>query len=354
MKPSRPRPLAWLTLTVTLVSTLVLVPGSTEAEQDTAGPLPRVEALTHKNYTDAIAGTEVKFDMVAVPGGTFLMGSPASEKGRNADEGPQHPVTVRPFWIGKCEVTWDEYDPYAKANPGNKQEQLDAEKKKIPQKEMDALSRPTPPYADETFGYGREGFPALSMTHHAAMEYCRWLSEKTGKTYRLPTEAEWEWACRAGSKGAYGFGDDDAKLADHAWFAGNSEDSPHKVATRKANAWGVHDLHGNVAEWCLDLYRKDAYAARPLDKAALMPAHLPTDARYSHTVRGGSWADKAPGVRCAARRGSDKEWNKQDPQIPKSLWWFTDADFVGFRVVRAAADEPPLKDFRSKIKWESK
>jgi formylglycine-generating enzyme required for sulfatase activity len=353
MKRVLRHPLGWVLALAALASVLFSEPAASAPEK-VPDKLPHVEPLKEKGYTQAIPGSEVKFEMVALPGGTFLMGSPKGEAGRAEDEGPQHPVTVRPFWMGKTEVTWDEYDLFWRDNPGNKQDQMKAEKAGLAQKELDALSRPTPPYADETFGYGREGQPVLSMTHHAAMEYCRWLSQKTGKAYRLPTEAEWEWACRAGSSSAYGFGDDPKALADHAWFHENGEDTPHKVAEKKPNAWGLYDMHGNVSEWCLDHYKKDTYGARPLDKATPQPVHAPTAERYPHVIRGGSWADKAPGLRSAARRPSDKVWNRQDPQIPRSIWWLTDADFVGFRVVCAAEEHPDLKGLRSKVKWDSK
>src|SRR5207253_1251190 len=134
--------------------------------------------------------------------------------------------------------------------------------------DADAVTGPTKPYADETFGHGRDGpRPVLCITHHAAMEYCRWLSKKTGKTYRLPTEAEWEYACRAGTTTAYAFGDDPKQLEENGWFAGNSEESPHPVGQKKPNAWGLHDMHGNAAEWCLDIYEKDAYRKFAADKA---------------------------------------------------------------------------------------
>jgi formylglycine-generating enzyme required for sulfatase activity len=322
---------------------------------DKPADLPQVEKAAHESYTEKIPGSDVKFDMVAVPGGTFLMGSPKDEKDRKADEGPQHPVKVRPFWMGKCEVTWDEYDLCWLKNPGKKQEQRDVEsgKTKVTPKQADAISRPTPAYADPTFGYGHDGFPALSMTHHAAMEYCRWLSEKTGKAYRLPTEAEWEWAARAGAKTAYAFGGDPKDLGDYAWYAENSEDSPHKVGTKKANAWGLYDLYGNLGEWCIDLYAKDYYGTLPADKPSLNPFKPETGVRYGHVVRGGSWADKAPALRSAARRASEKDWNKQDPQDPKSIWWLTDGDNVGFRVVRAVEEYDALMGARSMVKWGS-
>jgi formylglycine-generating enzyme required for sulfatase activity len=308
---------------------------------------------SHQNYEQTIPGSSVKFTMVAIPGGTFQMGSPESEKGRAPDEGPQHPVTIRPFWMGKCEVTWDEYDLFWKNNPGNKEEQREAEEKGD-QKVIDAISRPTPPYADETFGHGREGYPVLAITHHAAMEYCRWLSEKTGHFYRLPTEAEWEWAARAGTKTAYFFGEDPKQLGDYAWYVENSEEVAHPVGKKKPNPWGLYDMYGNVAEWCVDHYQKDFYATLPLDKPVLEPACLTAPFRFPDVVRGGSWADKAPRLRSAARRPSDKSWIRRDPQRPQSIWWLTNGDFVGFRLVRAVEEVEALKGLRSKLKWESR
>jgi formylglycine-generating enzyme required for sulfatase activity len=319
------------------------------------GQVPEAElaaadgAPEHKAYNENIPGSEVKFEMLAIPGGTFLMGSPESEKGRNADEGPQHPVTIRPFWMGKCEVTWDEFDLFWRAKPGGKE---DKEPENPPN--ADAVTRPTPPYADETFEKGREGHPVLGISHHTAMQYCRWLSVKTGKVYRLPTEAEWEYAARAGTKTAYYFGDDPAKLGEYAWFEDNADDKTGAVATKKPNAWGLHDMYGNVSEWCVDHYVKDYYSTFSPDKPALWPVVLPTEKRWSHVTRGGSWADKAALCRSAARRGSEKSWIKLDPQRPQSIWWLTSAEFVGFRVVRAVEEQDNLKGLRSKITRQSK
>jgi formylglycine-generating enzyme required for sulfatase activity len=306
-------------------------------------------APPHKGYVEPIPGSKVSFALVPIPGGTFLMGSPPGEPGRGADEGPQHPVTVRPFWMGRCEVTWDEFDLFWKDKPGGKED-------KEPEKpaNADAVTRPTPPYADETFEHGREGHPVLGITHHAAMQYCRWLSLKTGKVYRLPTEAEWEYACRAGTQTAYFFGNDPKLLGDYAWFAGNAEDKTHEVGKKKPNPWGLYDMYGNVAEWCLDHYKKDYYAGFPRDKPALWPVLLPTADRFPHVARGGSWADEAAQCRSAARRGSDKSWIKLDPQRPQSIWWLTSADFVGFRVVRAVEEQDNLKGLRSKVTRESR
>jgi formylglycine-generating enzyme required for sulfatase activity len=309
---------------------------------------PKLETALHKSYAEKIPGSAVKFEMIAVPGGTFQMGSPPGEKGRSDDEGPQHAVALKPFWIGKCEVTWDEYDQYWKSK-----DTVKPPPPPVPT-DADAITRPTPPYADETFGLGREGFPLICVTHHAAMEYCRWLSYKTGKHYRLPTEAEWEYACRAGTTTPFSFGDSPQELDEFAWHLGNSDEVTHQVGQKRPNPWGLFDMHGNVAEWCLDHYQKDFYAKFSADKPTLNPVLLPTADRFSHVVRGGSWADKPERCRSAARRGSDKTWLKLDPQRPQSIWWMTSAEFVGFRIVRAVEEYDNLKNLRSTVTRESK
>ena len=303
-----------------------------------------------KSYTETIPGTDIKFDMVAVPGGTFVMGSPDGEDKRGDDEGPQHQVSVGPFWMGKFEVTWDEYDQFGFSLDIRKKEREQVDRTKQAETEMraDAVTRPTKPYADETFGMGRKGQPVICITHHAAMEYTRWLSEKTGKLYRLPTEAEWEYACRAGSKSAYSFGDDVSKLADYAWNVDNAE-KPQPVGKKKPNAFGLYDLHGNVAEWCLDHYLPDAYAKSSSGTVAIRPVFPPDGKEYPYVARGGSWDDDADKLRSAARRSSNPEWSVQDPQRPQSIWWHTDATFVGFRIIRPYQEQTNLKGLKSLV-----
>lgn len=318
-----------------------------------ATPSPASEVVPEmKPYVEKIPGADVQFEMAPIPGGTFVMGSPAGESGRAQDEGPQHEVTVRPFWMGKTEVTWDEYDLFAFGG-GVEKKQPPSEPGRQPGNDADAVTRPTPPYADEAFGFGKGRQPVISITHHAALEYCRWLSAKTGKTYRLPTEAEWEYACRAGAKMAYSFGGDPARLGEYAWYLENSDGRPHPVGTKKPNAWVLYDMHGNVAEWCLDHYDANFYRRFTPGAAALSPVLLPTERRYPHVVRGGSWDDKAPLLRSAARRASNSEWSLRDPQNPQSIWWHTEATFVGLRVVRPLEEQENLKALRSKVTKQS-
>jgi len=260
------------------------------------------------------------------------MGSPESEAGRNEDEGPQHKVKIEPFWMGKHEVTWDEYDIWSFS--------LDVQRRKIAGKEptendkvADAVTRPTKPYTDMTFDMGHDGYPAICMTQMAAKMYCKWLSAKTGHYYRLPTEAEWEYACRAGTTTAYSFGDDPSQLDEFAWHAENSDEKYQKIGKKKPNPWGLHDMHGNVAEWVLDQYQADFYQKFEKTPVAESPLAIPTKV-YERVVRGGSWMDEPELHRSAVRVYSNPDWKIQDPQIPQSIWYLTDALHVGLRVVR--------------------
>jgi formylglycine-generating enzyme required for sulfatase activity len=306
-------------------------------------------------YTQTIPETNVKFEMLPIPGGTFLQGSPESEKDRNKDEGPQTKVKIKPFWMGKCEVTWDEYDLFRTSEETHPPEGEKGRLIRFKFKSLtgDEITRPTPPYMDMTFGYGHDNFPVINSSHFAAMEYCRWLSAKTGKHYRLPTEAEWEYACRAGTTTAYSFGDDPSKLPEYGWVDSNADAKPHPVGQKKPNPWGLYDMHGNVAEWCLDGYTADSYAKRDQSKVTVQPVNLQLNARFPNIARGGSWVDEAKVCRSAARMASNKDWLRQDPQSPQSIWYLTDADFVGFRVVRAVEEQKELVGIKSNVTRQS-
>jgi len=364
-----------------------------------------------RGYTNVIPGTPVTYGMTPIPAGEFVMGSPVSEKGRGADEGPQVRLKISPFWMGVCEVTWNEYELF------NFREQEAAMTTETNNPYLDgvsdAVSRPTKPYVEMSFGMGKGEHPAICMTHHAANKYCQWLSAKTGHYYRLPTEAEWEYAARAGTTTAYSFGNDpnqlppgmtspaivrecagtveyqkagagpwlavaaghalkardklrtgsnssarvevayrpplrlqarttiDIRPADYlgqfAWWSRNSDFKYQKVGRKLPNPWGLHDMYGNVMEWCLDQYSEKGY-----EKLSAAEPWVKSTTPYPHVARGGHWDNDDPALlRSSARRFSDKSWKQQDPQLPKSIWYHTDAQWLGFRIVRPLEVPPP-------------
>ena len=273
-----------------------------------------------KAYEQTIPGSSLKFKMVPIKGGSFKMGSPENETGRDEDEGPQKVFSISPFWMAAVEVTHDEFDIFFKdvntsQNSGT-----------------DAITRPSPQYVDLSWDMGREGgFPVNSMQQRTALMYCRWLYNKTGIFYRLPTEAEWEYACRAGSSAKYFFGNNENDLGKYAWYNKNSNAPYHKVGQLQPNAFGLYDMLGNVAEWVLDQYDENYFTR--LKDVSIDPELKPAS-RHPRLLKGGSYSDEAVELRCADRTKWLPEWNRRDPQIPKSKWWLTDAPFAGFRVVR--------------------
>jgi len=280
------------------------------------------------NYNQKIGGVDYGLEMISINGGNFKMGSPSYEANRMADEGPVHEVFVDSFWMGKFEITWDlfhlfmsrEIDENQAISNINNEVNL----------EVDAVSAATTPYVEMSFGMGTDGYPAISMTQLSASKFCEWLSAMTGNYYRLPTEAEWEYACRAGSNTPYSF-EDENQISDYAWYDENSDGKYHKVGEKKPNPWGLYDMHGNVSEWTLDQYKPTTYQRS--DTLILNPLENATKL-YPRVARGGSFMDRSYRLRSSARLASNKKWKKQDPQIPRSLWWHTDAQFLGFRVIR--------------------
>lgn len=311
-----------------------------------AAPVENADAATEaemKPYTEKIAGTDITFDMVPIKSGTFKMGATEEELEKygvdadeyagidNASETPQREVKVDAFWMGKCEVTWKEYEAWSARLEKQIRESNNFQDTEL-ETLADGIVRPTPPYTDMTFDMGKDNCPAIAMSVYAAQMYCKWLTAKTGRYYRLPTEAEWEYACRAGSETPYSFGDED--IDDYAWYYDNAEDKYQQVGQKKPNAWGLYDMHGNVREWCLDQYLVDGYADAGNENPLVSKDGRK---RYSTVARGGSWYDYAENLRSASRFGSNKSWNQDDPQIPKSIWYEASAKEVGFRVVRPLA-----------------
>lgn len=295
-----------------------------------------------KFYIQPINGTKLTFYMQAIPAGKFKMGS----KTGKPDEQPVHEVQLDAFWIGRYEVTWDIFEPFLYRD-FEKQASISP----IPA-EVDAVTRPTKPYLDMTFGMGKEHQPAVAMTQYNAIQFCKWLYVRTGIFYRLPTEAEWEYACKAGTDTNYSFANDLSLLKDYAWYKENSGNKTHQVGLKKPNPWGLYDMHGNVSEWTYDQYVADFYKE---NKVAINPVAIP-DKLYPNAVRGGSYDETPNNLTSTVRLASDPSWKQLDPQIPKSNWWFPEAPFVGMRLVRpektpskadidAYYNKQPIKDF---------
>jgi sulfatase modifying factor 1 len=337
------------------------VPGD---ERPEGGEAVRVDGGWMVAYDETIPGTDVSFRMIPVPGGTFRMGSPDDEPGRSSDEGPIFSVTVEPRWMGRCEVSWAEYRRYMEACDLFKALESSGLRLVTAENEADAVTAPSNLYdPTTTFTNGEDpDLPAVTMTQFAARQYTKWLSGLTGRFFRIPSEAEWEHACRADTTTPWPCGADAAALDEFAWIAANSADTSHPVGTKRANAWGLHDMQGNVAEWVVDELLAGGYArqaALPQPVAAAAAIAWP-ERLYPRVVRGGAYYDDAAACRSAARRGSRDaggtpaapDWKDVDPNLPKSPWWYTEAPAlgVGMRLVRPWAE--PAAEVRSRW-WDA-
>ncbi len=228
-----------------------------------AGGEPEAREITY--YTN-----ELGMEFVLVQPGEFMMGSARAEAGHEVGEGPQHQVRItRGFYMGAHEVTQEQYAKVMGKNPSK---------------------------------FSGAENPVEQVSWHDAVEFCARLS-KEGRTYRLPTEAEWEYACRAGSTTAYCYGDDPGQLGEYAWYVVNSDEKTHEVGLKQPNAWGLHDVHGNVWEWCQDWFGD--YERSPAEDPA-----GPTSGTY-RVVRGGSWFDYPLPLRSASR-GRDSPSNRPE------------------------------------------
>ena len=290
-------------------------------------------------YVASIPGTQVRFEMTPVPGGVLTV--------RGGDPTKTVRIEVPPFWMGTHEVTWQEYVEYMDAYDSFQEFEHRRTRQIDPTNRLDAVTAPTPiyeyMYRMEFATSARQ--PAATMTQFAARQYTKWLSLMAGDQYRLPTEAEWRYACQAGTDTRWSCGDDPQQLEQYAVFSSPGEDEgPLPVGSKKANPWGLHDMHGNVAEWIIDGHHSAGLARLDSGVHSLQEAiHWPRQ-RFSHVVCGGGWADTAANCQTYSRSMSTKDWWREDPNIPLSPWWLAADGYhraVGFRLVRSLADHTP-------------
>jgi formylglycine-generating enzyme required for sulfatase activity len=323
-------------------------------EKPASGPSVAIPGGYMVPYVHQIERTNIAFEMIPIPGGEVTVGSPESESGRGDEEGPQFTVTIEPLWIAKTELTWGEYKTFMRAYDVFKRLGSEGVRVVNESNQADAVTVPTPLYEpSHTYEFGEDPKqPAVTMTQYAAKQYTKWLSGITRVQYRLPTEAEWEYAARAGSKSKYSFGDNPAELDKYASFAENTSEGAAKVGSKLPNSFGLHDMHGNVWEWTIDQFDAKGFGSRAGKKLAWREATAwPTQAD-SRCVKGGGWQDPPERLRSAARMGSvDEDWKSEDPNIPLSPWWYTSdpARMVGMRLVRSST--PLSKEDIQKF-WE--
>ncbi|PHS11961.1 MAG: transcriptional regulator [Blastopirellula sp.] len=299
-------------------------------------------------YQFKIPGTDATVEMVPIPGGTFKLGSPASDKGHTTAEAPQVTIVVEPFWMAKHETTWGQYDPFLELYDMFKQFEAKKIRNVNDDNRIDAITAPTPMYDPRiSKEYGEDPrLPAVTMTPYAAQQYTKWISGITSNQYRLPSEAEWEYAARAGAKTAYHFGNDETKLGDYAWFFGNADETPHFVGLKKPNPFGLYDMHGNVWEIVLDQYSEAGHQRLKGKKTAAVNAIAWPTKSDPWMVKGGGWDDNAKLCRAASKMGTnDDDWKAGDANLPLSPWWFTDYPSlcVGFRMIRPLQALPKEK-----------
>jgi len=312
----------WPLFNFLLIPFLIISLGSCKSGKTVvAGPDNKTH--TPEVFTENIPVTDISFEMVLIPEGKFMMGSPDNQANRKADEGPVKNVELDAFYMGKYELGWEVFELFFKQNKELFQT-LEADKLS----NIDAITRPSPPYEDPSYSMGKVGYPAISMSAYSALVFCKWLSTVTGRFYRLPTEAEWEYAAKAGTNTAYSFGDDLTKLDEYAVYYKNANNQYAKVGSKMPNPWGLYDMHGNVAEWTLDEYKENALAITESKNPWVKPTVI-----HPRVIKGGSWDDDAKTLRSSARVASSLKLQKRDPQIPKSFWWNTDSNFIGFRLV---------------------
>jgi len=267
------------------------------------------DSIGFNQYKQLIPGSNIYIEMSPIQGGNYFI--------------EDTNIELSPFWIAKFEISWDQYKEFEELY-------LKSLSNTESDSQFDGFTGPTQPYIDMSFGMGKIGYPAINITHYAAAQYCKWLTLKTGIFFRLPTEAEWELACN-GSSGSSEI--NMQNIGEYAWYIDNSKNKYHKIGEKSPNSYGLFDMIGNVAEWTLDQYFENYKQKLSNEKITKNPYFKP-DKLYPRTVRGGSWKDNVENLGCDARKPSSPRWKRSDPQLPRSYWWLTNAEFVGFRIVR--------------------
>ncbi len=325
-------------------------------EQPESGPFVPTAAGFMVPFTLQLPNTDLKFEMLPIPGGKVLLGSPAEEEGRQENEGPQIEIEIAPFWMAKHEVTWQQYQHFMKLHDAFKRFKDQGIRPLTDENRLNAIAAPSNLY-DPGFTYDAgdgPNEPAATMSQFSAKQYTKWLSLTSGMFIRLPTEPEWEHACRAGSTTAYSFGDDPAELSEHAWFEDNADFARHEVGQKQPNAFGLYDMHGNVAEWVLDMAYEDGYE-HLVGQEGLTVA---TAFRWPHqwfgrVAKGGSFELPADQCRVASRLISEDLWRDSDPNQPRSPYWHTSfpATGVGMRIM-VPLNSPAERNLQEKF-WQA-
>ncbi|GBU06966.1 hypothetical protein AwDysgo_02970 [Bacteroidales bacterium] len=323
------------------------IPGQEKMQTDTSLFYKSATPITSfSDFIETIPNTPLSLSMKAIPGGTFKMGSPSDEPFRRDDEGPIREVGIDPFFMAEVEINWDLYWAFYAQTMSEGRIAPQAVYDNNSSDDVDAISGPTPPFGLPDQGWGGGDRPAITMTHYGAQTFCLWLSKKTGKKYRLPTEAEWEYAARGGTQTPYFFEGSpkdfsnegfwrkffDAKtegISSFAIYKNNSKSRTQEPSEVMPNPFGLKNMLGNTMEYCADKYQAQAYS-----KTAEKINSPIVEQGQEYVVRGGNYASDAADIRCAARQHTQsEEWLKTDPQQPKSIWWYSDIRGIGFRVV---------------------
>lgn len=280
-----PRPRAGMRLTPLFLLPVLIIPLSPGLMRPSpAQPSPAAPAKPAP-YVQSLGDSLVKLPMVPIPGGAVKIGGKL--------------VTVKAFWMARTETPWEVYDVFLASGPASPA----YDQTEFP---PDAVARPSKSYILPDLGWGHNGYPAINISYLSAQMFCRWLSVTTKKKYRLPTEAEWELACRGGAAGPWK--PNPAVLEKSAWHSGNCDGITHPVGKKQPNKFGLYDMFGNTGEWASDM-------------------------KGEPVLCGGTFRDAPAAVLPTARRRWTPAWQETDPQFPKSRWWLADAPFAGFRVV---------------------